>query len=91
MRALLIALVLVVCSFSNMLGAEAQELPVTSPFGWRIHPQTGDWRFHSGVDLGYDYGTGIAALFDGVVVQSGDFGDGYGMQEIGRASCRERV
>ena len=82
MRALLIALVLVVCSFSNMLGAEAQELPVTSPFGWRIHPQTGDWRFHSGVDLGYEYGTGIAALFDGVVVQSGDFGDGYGMQVL---------
>lgn len=82
MRALLIMLVLVVRLFGDMPSTEAQELPVTSPFGWRIHPQTGDWRFHTGVDLGYEYGTGIAALFDGVVVQSGDFGDGYGMQVL---------
>lgn len=62
--------------------AEDAGLPVTSSFGWRVHPISGDYKFHSGVDLGYSYGTGIAALFDGVVVQVGDFGDGYGNQVL---------
>jgi len=60
----------------------AASFPVTSPFGWRVHPVTGEWKFHTGVDLGYDYGAGIVALFDGQVIQSGDFGDGYGNQVL---------
>ena len=67
------------CSFAS---AEAADLPVTSPFGWRIHPITGEWRFHSGVDLGYDYGTGVPAIFDGIVMMAGDYGDGYGNQVV---------
>lgn len=55
-------------------------LPITSPFGWRIHPISGTWRFHSGVDLGYNEGTPVPAMFDGTVVQAGNFGDGYGNQ-----------
>ena len=60
----------------------AAELPVTSPFGWRVHPITGVWRFHTGLDLGYDYGTPIPAMFDGIVAAAGDFGDGYGNQVV---------
>lgn len=60
----------------------AEDLPVTSPFGWRIHPISGEWKFHSGVDLGYDYGATVPSLFDGQIVQSGDFGDGYGNQVL---------
>ena len=82
MRAVLVALLLAVGCFGGTMTAEAEALPVTSPFGWRVHPQSGDWRFHAGVDLGYDYGTGISALFDGVVVQADDFGDGYGLQVL---------
>lgn len=62
---------------------EAEEsLPVTSPFGWRIHPISGEWKFHSGVDLGYDYGMAVNVLFDGEVIQAGDYGDGYGNQVL---------
>ena len=64
------------------LDAAAAELPITSPFGWRVHPITGAWRFHSGIDLGYDYGTPIPAMFDGFVVQAGDYSDGYGNQVL---------
>ena len=55
----------------------AHALPVTSPFGWRIHPISGEWKFHAGVDLGYEYG-----IFDGIVIQAGDYGDGYGNQVL---------
>ena len=58
--------------------AMAADLPVTSPFGWRIHPITGTWKFHAGVDLGYEAGSGVPALWDGQVVQCGNFDDGYG-------------
>ena len=41
--------------------------PITSTYGWRIHPVTGTERFHSGVDFGADYGTPIHAADGGVV------------------------
>ena len=40
---------------------------LTSPFGWRIHPIYGDWRFHYGVDLAGPMGTPIVATRAGVV------------------------
>ena len=64
------------------LSVPAADLPVTSAFGWRIHPISGEWKFHTGVDLGYAEGTPVPALFDGVVIQSGDYGDGYGNQVL---------
>lgn len=60
----------------------AASLPVSSPFGWRIHPKTGEWKFHTGVDLAYDYGTAIPSIFDGIVLACGDFSDGYGNQVV---------
>ena len=61
---------------------QAVDFPVTSPFGWRIHPISGEWKFHSGVDLGYDYGSYIGSLFDGQVVIADNLGDGYGNQVL---------
>lgn len=40
---------------------------VSSPYGWRIHPVYGDWRFHSGIDLSASQGTPIYATRSGVV------------------------
>lgn len=62
--------------------AVAEDFTVTSPFGWRSDPYTGATKFHSGVDLGYEYGTAIPALFDGTVINAGDFDDGYGNQVL---------
>ena len=64
------------------LRVHAAELPVTSAFGWRIHPISGEWKFHTGVDLGYAEGTPIPALFDGIVIQSGNYADGFGNQVL---------
>ena len=40
---------------------------VSSPYGWRVHPVYGDWRFHNGVDLSASSGTPIVATRSGRV------------------------
>ena len=75
-------LVLTFLSLTFVETCFAASLPVTSSFGWRVHPLTGEWTFHAGVDLGYDFGAGIPALFDGFVVSSGNYEDGYGNQVL---------
>lgn len=55
--------------------------PITSPFGYRIHPIYGTSRLHTGIDYGASEGTPIRASADGVVVSAGWFG-GYGNATI---------
>jgi murein DD-endopeptidase MepM/ murein hydrolase activator NlpD len=51
---------------------------ITSIFGWRVHPITGDWRFHSGTDLGAPMGTPVLAAYSGRVSVA-EFLGGYGL------------
>ena len=51
--------------------------PITSEFGWRTHPIFGGQRFHSGLDIGGDYGMEIHAAQTGVISHAGWI-DGYG-------------
>jgi hypothetical protein len=51
--------------------------PITSRFGMRLDPVTGDWRTHEGVDIGAPLGTVVHAADDGVVAFAGVDG-GYG-------------
>lgn len=51
---------------------------VTSPYGYRIHPISGEKNLHRGVDIGTAEGTPILAVQDGRVVSAGDAG-GYGL------------
>ena len=51
--------------------------PVTSEFGWRTHPIFGGSKFHSGIDIGGDFGMEIHAARGGVVSHAGWI-DGYG-------------
>lgn len=52
--------------------------PITSVFGWRIHPIFGSHRFHSGTDIGAPIGTPVLAAYAGQVVMA-DFLGGYGL------------
>jgi murein DD-endopeptidase MepM/ murein hydrolase activator NlpD len=53
------------------------EGPITSSFGWRVHPILGSSRFHNGVDFGAEYGSMIKATDNGVVI-SAEWTGGYG-------------
>ena len=43
------------------------DAPVTSAFGWRVHPTEGVPRKHSGVDFGAALGTPVAASSSGTI------------------------
>lgn len=51
--------------------------PITSPFGYRIHPVMGYARLHAGLDYGVEHGTAIRAADNGVVIVAEWYG-GYG-------------
>jgi murein DD-endopeptidase MepM/ murein hydrolase activator NlpD len=51
--------------------------PITSGYGWRTHPITGNRRFHAGVDIGAPMGAPVVAAGSGTIVSAGWMG-GYG-------------
>jgi murein DD-endopeptidase MepM/ murein hydrolase activator NlpD len=53
------------------------EIIITSPFGKREHPITGEYKMHHGVDIGADQGTPVSAVLSGKVVVAGWL-SGYG-------------
>ena len=61
----------------SKLGDATKQLEVTSGFGWRRDPFTGEARFHKGVDLRAAYGQDVPAALPGTVAFSGTQGD-YG-------------
>ena len=50
---------------------------LTSPYGYRTHPVTGQWKFHNGVDLANSKGTPIRAARSGKVTVA-TYGGTYG-------------
>ncbi|MFE4106193.1 M23 family metallopeptidase [Almyronema epifaneia] len=65
----------------NYIFPLAVPAPITSLFGWRVHPIYGTQRFHSGTDLGAPLGTPVIAAQAGRVVTA-DFLGGYGLTVI---------
>lgn len=55
--------------------------PITSIFGWRVHPISGDRQFHSGTDLGAPLGTPVLAAYAGQVAIA-DWLGGYGLAVV---------
>ncbi len=51
---------------------------VSSGYGYRVHPITGEKSLHRGVDIAAAQGTPIKAIHDGKVISAGDAG-GYGL------------
>lgn len=55
--------------------------PITSLFGFRTHPISGDQRFHAGTDIGAAQGTPVLAAQDGRVSSAG-YAGGYGLMVV---------
>ncbi len=53
------------------------DAPISSSFGWRMHPILGYQKFHSGMDFAAGYGSTIRAADRGTVIFAGWYG-GYG-------------
>lgn len=52
--------------------------PITSDYGYRTHPVTGEaGKLHGGIDVGTPQGTPVSLVEDGMIVAAGEFG-GYG-------------
>ncbi len=51
---------------------------ITSPYGYRNHPVTGEWEFHRGIDVRAPVGTPVYAAEKGVIMETAEL-DNYGI------------
>lgn len=58
------------------LASPAPGRPVTSPYGWRKHPITGQRKLHAGIDFGGSFT--VLSAGSGTVVKTGYSATGYG-------------
>lgn len=75
--AILILFAASLCSAAEPRMVNPMQGVITSPYGWRTHPITGTRKYHSGVDIGADYGQPIVAAAAGTVTTAG-WVSGYG-------------
>ena len=68
LKELLFISLLFISALFVMPSASAFGGPVTSPYGYRTHPITGEMHCHSGLDIGLDEGTVVPSCSDGTVV-----------------------
>lgn len=74
----------VIASFFSSFGGGASGTgtwngyEITSPFGERVHPITGEVKRHDGVDLAVDENTPLPSYMDGTVTETGYDEGGYG-------------
>jgi len=54
---------------------------ISSGYGWRIHPITGEQQFHTGIDIAVPAGTPVKAAAPGIVAHSG-WVSGFGLTVI---------
>lgn len=83
------ALILMVCialclaqgiALAGPIGAPVSGEPeISSDYGGRVHPITGTYKFHEGIDLGLDEQEYVYSVGQGMVIESEPYSDsGYG-------------
>lgn len=69
----------------------AENWNITSPFGWRVHPVFGYWKYHGGVDFGIDYGVPVPVTQSGTVEYAAYDEGGGNMIRIDHGNGQETV
>lgn len=64
-------------SGGTMMWPIAGHYTITSDFGMRVHPITGVYKLHTGVDIGASMGTDFTAIANGIVVKA-EYNGAYG-------------
>jgi len=60
--------------------------PITSPFGMRTHPITGEYKMHKGIDIDGETGDQVKASMAGVIDTSGVYGSAGNLIKIKHAN-----
>lgn len=63
--------------FSKIYMPLNRQISITSPYGARIHPIFGNYKFHNGVDLAANY-ENVHSVLDGIVTEAGWDSNGGG-------------
>lgn len=58
------------------------QMVMTSPFGWRLHPVSHDWKMHKGTDFSMPVGTSLFSTENGTVVSVDEIGKGVAGKSI---------
>jgi murein DD-endopeptidase MepM/ murein hydrolase activator NlpD len=77
-------------SGSGMMFPLSVPAPITSLFGWRTHPISGEQRFHAGTDLGAPTGTPVLAAAKGQV-ETANWMGGYGLAVVIQHSSAQQT
>lgn len=75
MKRVLLAAIIITMLTSNV---HASEFRISSGFGPRVNPITGNWQFHPGIDIPAPIGTPVVSIADGNVAYAGWY-KGYGI------------
>ncbi|MBU2568287.1 MAG: M23 family metallopeptidase [Elusimicrobia bacterium] len=68
-------------TYSAMPNTRPCDGATTSPYGFRVHPLTGNYEFHTGLDIGNVKGTSVMVTADGIIKHCG-WAQGYGKMII---------
>ena len=69
-------------AYGNPVGFELTEDKISSGYGYRVHPISGKWKMHDGIDIRANQGEPILAAGDGTVVKVVSSNTGYGNHVI---------
>ena len=50
---------------------------MSSRYGYRVHPISGEYSMHNGLDIAADKGSDVLATYDGIVISAG-YSNSYG-------------
>ena len=69
-------------SISSPMTRALSSSDISSEYGMRVHPISGKYKMHTGVDIPGEYGEEVIAVANAEVVFSGNASDGYGNKVV---------